>query len=127
MFEHEGNKFPDPGCQILFGWRKGEWLGSLRAEGRTEKKKRLNMSINHFRVFLSGDITHFKRVVPTCLTVAVDRGSEQHIPFIHELFRVSPRCTEVNKLNPVRFRVVQEIAPVWVSLHKSEMEKLLQT
>lgn len=48
MFEHEGNKFSNLGCQILFGWRKGEWLGRLRAEGRTEKHKRLNMSINHF-------------------------------------------------------------------------------
>jgi hypothetical protein len=77
------------------------------------------------------------------MTITANCGTQEQVPVIHEFLAVGSRRAEVYKLNLCKFRlashvkarnyahfinllIIQEIAPVRVGLHKTQVKELAE-
>jgi len=77
-------------------------------------------------ILLSSQIPQFLALDPHDIPIAPQRSRKQSIPPIHELLAILASRSEIDELESVVGRVVQEVCPVWVGLHESELEEFLE-
>lgn len=94
-------------------------------------------------VLLASEVTQFETPIGASTAIFGCRGLKKVQPVIHEIFRIFTGGTEIDQRDLVGYEynrrcrkqytdllsggVPQEIGPVWVSLHQSELEELPQT
>lgn len=124
----------------------GECVRPFMAEGRGDKGHRVEMSMEHFLrvshygslwlgliggstthvVFLACEIPEVLAFHTHNLPITLDRCFQEAEPPVHEFLGVLARSSKVDELDLVILLVVQEICPIRVGLHESEVEELLQ-
>lgn len=95
VFEHDGDEGADGLGDCLFG----EWVWAVVGEGGGDEGHGVEMRLDHFVVFLPGQIPQIQTLHAHPLPIPFQRAFQQPIPPIHEFFSVFSTCAKIDQLD----------------------------